>query len=171
MCRRPIKELSKQGALCMEGIRWMCCWESVQKSQCIFKTEPTNIMNPSKIFCHFPYLDRRANWITFAHASLWGRIAMRKAQSAHCWALLLCRLRLHLCVLVCPAAVVIDWSSLSHRGQLWMRRLPDSCAGTDCDPCCQVTEPFYPRRSLSTAQCLPSASSLSCFNDKTHVRL
>lgn len=93
------------------------------------------------------------------------------ARSARCWARLLCRLRPHLCVLVCPAAVVIDWSSFSHRGQLWMRCLPDSCAGTDCDPCCQVTEPFYPRHSLSTAQCLPSASSLSCSNDKTHVRL
>lgn len=84
----------------------------------------------------------------------------------------------HLCVLVCPVAVVIHRSALSCRGgsSEWDVCRTAVLAQTVILAAKSQTEPpslffLYPRCSLSTAQCLPSASSLSCFNDKTHVRL
>lgn len=134
-----MKELSKQGELCMEGIQWMCCWESFQKSQSIFKTGPwikrscQNILPvsylgmPIKLLLHMQVYE---DWSWYVKSCQHTAEPFFSADGLH---------------LVSLCAALIDWWSLSHRGHLWMKGLLDSCAGTDCDAHCQLTEPFYPR--------------------------
>lgn len=73
-----------------------------------------------------------------------GHFILCEAHSVLCWDLL-CRPGLTpLCPCVPGRRSDTSVDSFLSRGQLWMRRLPDSCAGTDCDPCCQVTERTLP---------------------------